>query len=58
MQAVKDALDVTFETFKTLRATVAATAAVTAAAVGLPVRFIVLFRERRRLLRQSGRRIA
>jgi len=59
MQAVQDALDVTCEAVKTLRATVAAvTAAVISAAVGLPLRFIVLFRGRRIFLRHSGRRNA
>jgi hypothetical protein len=59
MQAVQDALDVTCETVKTLRATVAAViAAVISAAVGLPLRFIVLFRGRRIFLRHSGRRNA
>jgi hypothetical protein len=55
MQAVQDALDVPCETVKTLRATVAA---VISAAVGLPLRFIVLFRGRRIFLRHSGRRNA
>ncbi len=59
MQAVQDALDVTYEAVKTLRATVAAvTAAVISAAVGLPLRFIDLFRGRRIFLRHIGRRNA
>ena len=59
MQAVQDALDVTCETVETVRATVAAvTAAVISAAVGLPLRFIVLFRGQRIFLRHSGRRNA
>ena len=59
MQAVQDALDVTCETVKTLQATVTAvTAAVISAAVGLPLRFIVLFRGRRIFLRQRCRRNA
>ena len=52
MQAVQDALDVTYEAVKTLQATVAA---VISAAVGLPLRFIVLFRGRRIFLRHIGR---
>ena len=59
MQAVQDAPDVTCETVKTMRATVTAvTAAVISAAVGLPLRFIVLFRGRRIFLRHIDRRNA
>ncbi len=59
MQAVQDALDVTCEAVQTLRATVAAvTAAVISAAVGLPLRFVVLFRGRLMFLRHIGRRNA